>query len=467
MADEPWKLYQKKSEPTDAPWLLYAADKPEDQQITPVEVKASLTAAPMRWNDRLAEGLGSFMDPLMRMGTSMISKPVSDAAGLAAIPLHAAGLSSMSPTEIQRAVQEAMTYQPRTQLGASESNPLNYIPNAIGNAASKGLDYIGLSQAEDPLSISGMLQNAGREAIPQALAIAGVRYGPAAAASMERGMQSGARNLMTSALKPVIKAHRDGSASTAVTNMLDRGINVSPGGVQTVRDMLDTLDDNILRRLDNSTARVDLGDAIRHVPGVMDDFYWTGKRPENMAAIRGARNEITSLPEWRYNRSTGVVDIPVQEAQLLKQGIYRDLRKKYGTLGAADVEAQKAIARGLRESVARVEPTIGDLVSEQAQLIPTLQVLQRRVDMAGNHNPIGLAASIAAAVKNPSAAIGAYANSSSFIKSLLARGMNASARNVSRGIAYPPAAALSTLGFLQQNAEDLTGRSPLRREPRE
>lgn len=432
-----------------------------------VETEAQAPAPKARWNDLLVEGLGSFMDPLMRMGTSMVSKPVSDVAGLAAIPLHAAGLSSMSPTEIQRAVQEAMTYSPRTRLGASESNPLNYIPNAIGSAASRGLDYIGLSQAEDPSSWQGMLQNAGREALPHALAIAGVRYGPAAAASMERGMRSGARNLMTSALKPVIKAHRDGSADIAVTNMLDRGINVSPGGVQTVRDMLDRLDDSIQSRLSNSTARVDLGDAIRYVPETMDDFYWSGDRLSDMAAIRAARNNVTALPEWGYNRATGVIDIPVQQAQWLKQGIHRNLRKKYGLLGTAEEEAQKAIARGLRVGVAKVEPAVADLVSEQAQLIPTLQVLERRVDMAGNHNPIGLAASIAAAVKNPSAAIGAYANSSSFIKSLLARAMNASAGPTSKFAAYPPAAALSSLGFMQQNAEDLTGRSPLKREPKE
>lgn len=129
------------------------------------------------------EALGAIAEPLLKMGSGMLAKPVSDVAGLAAIPAHAAGIIQTSPTDIQQSIQQGMTYQPRTEAGASGANPLNAIPEAL-NAA---VEHIRPTASTDPSSYGGMAQNALREAIPQALGIAGMKYGPAIGGALKKG----------------------------------------------------------------------------------------------------------------------------------------------------------------------------------------------------------------------------------------------------------------------------------------
>ncbi len=83
--------------------------------------------------------------------------------------------------------------------------------------------------------------------------------------------------------------------------------------------------------------------------------------------------------------------MPVQLAQQIKQGTYQQLRDKYGEMGSAQTEAQKAIARGLKEEIERAVPEVVGPNAQASDLWNAINVAQRRSFMEGNKNPMGLA----------------------------------------------------------------------------
>lgn len=121
----------------------------------------------------LGKMFSGIAEPVAQMATGTIAKPVSELAGLGAIPLHAAGLINTEPSELQRYLQEGGTYKPSTQAGMSPDNPINWAANKLG----QGIEAIRPSAATDASSIGGIAQNALREAVPQAIGLAGMKLG--------------------------------------------------------------------------------------------------------------------------------------------------------------------------------------------------------------------------------------------------------------------------------------------------
>lgn len=78
---------------------------------------------------------GSFLEPAATLASGAIAKPLSDVAGLAAIPANALGLTSADPADVKAAVQNGMTYQPRTDAGKETTALIGKIADAtVGNA---------------------------------------------------------------------------------------------------------------------------------------------------------------------------------------------------------------------------------------------------------------------------------------------------------------------------------------------
>lgn len=147
-------------------------------QPTPVQQPVRVTPG---YKPTIAEeATGAFVEPIMKMGSSLIAKPVSEVAGIAAMFSDYLGKKDGDPKGFQKYVQESLTYQPRTIAGASKYNPLNAIPEAIGSAANAVTAPVmgalrGDSSAD---SARGMAVNALGEAVPQALGFVGVKNAP-------------------------------------------------------------------------------------------------------------------------------------------------------------------------------------------------------------------------------------------------------------------------------------------------
>lgn len=220
------------------------------------------------------------------------------------------------------------------------------------------------------------------------------------------------RDLMQSALKPTIKQLKSGDAATAIDTMLEGGYNATAGGVKAIKAEIGRLNDQIKDVIANSGASIKKSDVGKSLIDLLDKFKMQVNPTADMNAVRQAWLDFRNHPLL-----AGKTDIPVQLAQELKQGTYNQLKKKYGQMGTADVEAQKGLARGLKEEIASAVPEIAGLNAKESALIRTMNVAERRALMELNKNPMGLAL----LAHSPASWAAFMADKSALFKSLAAR----------------------------------------------
>lgn len=231
-------------------------------------------------------------------------------------------------------------------------------------------------------------------------------------------LRAGAEKLMTSALKPGYAELKSGDAAKAVSTMLDEGISVTQGGVDKLRGQIDKINDAITAKLADNPATIEAFKVVRGRLDELKDRVMKQVTPNaDVATVEKAVNEFLNHPLLKQ-----VGEIPVKLAQEMKQGTYRALGgKSYGELKGADTEAQKTLARGLKEEVASAVPGIAELNAKESSLLNALEQVQKRALMEGNKNAGGLAW----LAKNPAAWAAFMADKSSAFKSAVARMVNA------------------------------------------
>ena len=247
----------------------------------------------------------------------------------------------------------------------------------------------------------------------------------AAASKLESLMHSGAESLMQSAIKPTLKQLANGDAGVAVRTLLDYGISPTKAGVEKLRGLIDDLNTQVADKIANSTATIPKTNVLQRLADVKTAFGKQVSPTADLAAIDRVGDDFLAHPLYPGP------DLPVQAAQELKQGTYKTLAKKYGQLGGAETEAQKGLARGLKEEISNAVPEVAGLNAEEAKLITTLKVSERRALMELNKNPLGLTM----LAKNPAAMAAFLADRSAAFKALAARMVNGPAAAVTGGAA--------------------------------
>ena len=255
---------------------------------------------------------------------------------------------------------------------------------------------------------AGLATNVGIQAVPMVAGGAAKVVAPA--------LRSGAEALMQSAIKPTLKQLRSGEAATAIDTMLSEGLNATKGGVETLKQKVSALNDQISQAIESSPASVGIDKAGQTLKDVYQRFVNQVNPQPDLEAVRNAWSLFKSHP-----LIAGASEIPVQLAQKLKTGTYRQIADKYGQLGTAETEAQKGIARGLKEGIAEAVPEVAGLNAEESKLISTLSVVERRALLDLNKNPM----SLAFLAHSPTAFAAYMADKSALFKSLAARALNA------------------------------------------
>lgn len=169
------------------------ADAVTDEVATPVAAPVQVrptpqvTPAPVQQRQpaykptAFEEVTGAVTEPILKMGSSLIAKPVSEVMGIAAMFSDYLGNKGGDPMGFKKSVQESLTYEPRTAAGRSEYNPLNAIPEAIG----KGIQTVttpvmgAIRGGASDDSVRGMAANALGEATAQGAGFIGVKGAPA------------------------------------------------------------------------------------------------------------------------------------------------------------------------------------------------------------------------------------------------------------------------------------------------
>jgi len=385
----------------------------------------------------LHEFVGGISEPVAKFASGIVAKPVSDVAGLVKGGLDAVrqgvfgnGQNGMNAQEMKDYVQNALTYAPRTEAGKSDYNPLNAIPNAIGSAINSISPDSPEEAGVSPTSLEGAARLGIREAIPQALGIAGVKYIPQVANSVGQASKRGAQKLMVSALKPTPTQMLAGDGDIAAQQMLKRGINPNTAGAVEISKIIDDLHNQVETSIAGSTESLNKQAVIGALERVKNDFMYKPNLEVNQARIAKAADEFGNNPVIPGD------NIPVQTAQKLKRGYQKAVADDYGQESTAGMEANKAIAAKLREGIEQAHPEVAPLNAEQAQLINTLGVLERRAAMNRTADPVPTSGMLRGAV--PWAAMAA--DKSSMFKAHAAQVLNSLGNKLSsnRAPTSPP-----------------------------
>jgi hypothetical protein len=268
--------------------------------------------------------------------------------------------------------------------------------------------------------MAGYATNVGIQAIPA------IAQGQIANQVFAPALEKQSIDMMQRALKPTIAQLKSGEGRAAAETLLKEGLNPTIGGTNELRNASISTSKQLAEALRGSTADVNVGKVGAPLTDTMNRAIKQANPLQDIQTVKDVWNEFRNLHPEVGGKST----IPVQLAQELKQGTYAKMADKYGELGSASVEAQKAIARGLKDEISAAVPEAASLNARNSNLLDALDVTERRALLSLNNNPGG----IAWLAENKSAFAAFLADKSTLFKSLLARLMYQT-RNVAPNVA--------------------------------
>lgn len=311
--------------------------------------------------------------------TSILSSgPAAAAGGLSGMAVafaRALGITDMEPADIVRKIQDGLTYQPDSKTGQAVAGaaayPFEKLAEVADTAGQKTTDATGSPAL-------GAAVNTGIQGAAQILGAKGLGVAGTA-------LEATGKGLVRSALKTPLREAMKGTGERAVQTILDEGVNVSKSGAETLDARIDAINEKVKAKIQNSTAVVDKYDVVTRLDETVNKFKNQVSSTNDLAAIQRVYEDFMQNPLLPTS------DIPVQTAQAMKQGTYRALGDKaYGELKGAEIEAQKALARGLKEEVANAVPEVRELNAHESKLIEALSLVERRAAVEAGKNPAGL-----------------------------------------------------------------------------
>jgi len=244
------------------------------------------------------------------------------------------------------------------------------VPNAIHD----------INQSADPVgAYAKVAQDTAGQGAAQALTAIGTEGAAKLAPEVATPVAS---RLYRSALKPSTTL-----GGSRIARMVDTGLNeaipVSEGGETKLGRAIGDTNDKIQSTIDAApTKTISKGKVLQRLNPVANRFSQQVNPASDLDAIAKSGNEFSE---------TAPSDIPGPDAQRMKQGTYRAIGdKKFGELGGAATESQKALARGLKEELANQYPELNDLNAHDSRLIDLQDSLEKAVVRHGNRSPLSL-----------------------------------------------------------------------------
>lgn len=244
------------------------------------------------------------------------------------------------------------------------------------------------------------------------------------------GLAKAGPMLMTSALKPAYaqteKAIKSVELPRVVKTLLDEGVNVTQKGIGKINGLLSATNAEIKDIIANSNAMVYPEAVAARADDVIARAGQQVAPTGDVAAATGVVDEFMRVHGGAPNLPAK--PIPVQTAQELKQGTYRALgNRAYGETKGAALEAEKGLARGLKEGIEAAHPEVGPKNAREGALIEAKDAIAKRVAQAANRDPGGLGW----VAENPKSFVAFLLARSPAVKSMLARGLYQSASRAS------------------------------------
>lgn len=227
-----------------------------------------------------------------------------------------------------------------------------------------------------------------------------------------------ARGMYQTILKPST-ANTEAENAAIINTGLQEGVPLTPKGRRGLQSKIDAIDQNVenyVQQGDAAGLKVDPTEVAKATDRSKAKFGTQVNPATDLAAISKAKQEFldkhsksvpyTTIRPVSPAAGGGYVptgsatsqipqDLSLAEAQAEKRGTYTQLRGKYGELSSADVEAQKDLARGLKEEVYKqIQQKYGvDLAAagkREGALLDLDSAIERFLNRHGNNQAFGL-----------------------------------------------------------------------------
>ena len=202
-----------------------------------------------------------------------------------------------------------------------------------------------------------------------------------------------------SALKPSTTLSQP-ERSAIVQTGLENSIPVSKGGVEKLGGLIDDLNQKIAAQIQSDPTRpVSTVPAVRNLDAVRARFANQVTPQPDLGEISNVESNFLNNPQVApQGAGPSPGSITAEQAQAMKTGTYRALGdKSYGEIKGANIEAQKALARGLKDEIATQFPEISQLNAQDSKLLDLQPVLEKAVNGISNHQIIGIGTPVAGA----------------------------------------------------------------------
>jgi hypothetical protein len=274
-------------------------------------------------------------------------------------------------------------------------------PGSTGHAIASGIPVIGpyaanLGEQAASGDVGGMVSRGATQVLaPKLIAKAAPLVTKAAGKAALLGKTPEAA--YESALKPSTTMSQAERASVVKTG-LENEIPVSKAGVEKIGDLIENLNQRVKDTIAKDPQRPISPQTVANRADVVKRKFANQVNPTaDLEAIDASKQEF--LDRYRSAPGTQGPTSPIgaADAQAMKQGTYRVLGgKAYGEMKSASVEAQKALARGLKEEIAAQFPELNNLNAAESKLFDLQPAIERAVNRSGNHQVIGIGTPAAA-----------------------------------------------------------------------
>lgn len=465
MAKEPWEIDWSANQPKTAQVKAPAGKEPWEidyQKLETQKQKNDKVRERLRqesWASRNIEGVATAPSNLIegvKQGAYDISNPqqyINPKTGeTSLIPYE--GYQRLPKKQYDTSkIQENRVIAQEAPVGAIAGNvatalPLAFIPG-VNRTAGSMLAGGTLSALQPTLGNESRAENAVTGALVSGLV-------PNAAKIAEPTLRYSANRLMQSAIKPQIKYLEAGKVPSAIETMFEYGVNPTQGRTIFGKGL-----DVIKKDVKRLNSLVD--DIIQTYPSVAKTNTALTEieklRPKIIAA-GGDATELDALTKFITQKQANPLlagdTISLPAAQQMKQAIYEKIGDTaYLTSpAAANIQGEKALAKGLRQSILEAAPEVAPLNAQEAKAINALKVSERRALNEANKDIMGLGNLTPSIEKT----LLFLADRSAGMKSIVARMLN----QAKRGVQALP--SVDNKGLLGVPASQVTN---VTREPRE
>lgn len=358
---------------------------------------------PQTWADVGAQAVQNIPTSAANIATGMyqaVRHPLDTAGTL--LDLGAGELQKVMPDSLREMINR-MDWNPeaaqRAQNTATAVNQM-YV-NRYG-----GMQNIKNTVATDPvgalMDLSAVLGGAGALAKGVGASRAGSALSTASAATDPINMavgvaklplklvpQSVADRLYQSALKMSTVLSPAERKSRTATGLADE-ILPTEKGLATLQGKIDEVNKSIkygIKERARSGAVVNTQNVVNKLDDLRE-FYSNTLDPQPfLEDLNAMRDGFLSAHGQK---------IPLDKAQVIKQNTYTLLRKQYGELKSLNVEAQKALARGIKEEIVAAFPEVAKLNARDSALINLEDSISRAVNRISNRDIVGIGGPIKA-----------------------------------------------------------------------